>query len=703
MFRNKSIQFKVTFIFIFVVLLCAGLFGGIASVSLTSISSQQINMVEKELKNSVISTMQDAGELAAERVSKLLKESFVPATILSELLAKTTNGHNSFNREQVKVMGQHALNASNTINALYIQFEPNGYDNRDDEFINSGNDHSTSIGSLETYWVKEGNKAVYYPIESTDDKYVSTLDENGIRASEWYLCSMESKKSCALDPYLYNISEDNKVLMTTLSSPVIVNSEFKGLVGVDINLPTVQKWIVEQADKLFDGQSSISLLSQKHLLVASNAFPNSLSKRVGNVNEALSKVVNSSKSILISDGTWFVKVPVYIEEADVTWTLIVSVPESVALASIAHMKESAREMYESAITDLILFSIAILAVAIFSAIFLAKSISSPIKIVSNTVQNLAEKEGDLTQNININNHKELILLAKGFNQFIHKLAEMIRASKSYSMELVGQFSKLSGIAEKVETDTQLQMNELDNIATAMTEMSTAAIEVAGLAKNTASGGYNANKLLTETQEMLNSSVNEASKLEESMQTTSEQVSQVAVRTTDITSIVETIRSIAEQTNLLALNAAIEAARAGEQGRGFAVVADEVRNLAGRTQTSTEEISDLIGNLQGDVDKAVLNLQGIQTSVSETVGKTNDSYTRLTSSLESIAQINESSEQVATAAEEQSQVAEDINTRLVSVSDSSRELALMGNDLLATSEASKELVGRMEKQLSRLKC
>jgi methyl-accepting chemotaxis protein len=379
------------------------------------------------------------------------------------------------------------------------------------------------------------------------------------------------------------------------------------------------------------------------------------------------------------------------------------VPEKIALASVFEMTEKANESYNTALTKLLFFSLLFLTGALFFAIWLARSITAPIKLLSSSIQELADREGDLTQKVNVESHEELILLANAFNKFINKLAEMIGSSKTFSIELVDQFGELESIAHDVENDTQAQQINLDSIATAMTEMAAASGEVAKLAVETANGGKHANALLQETQDILEGSVQNVQLLEKNIALTSEQISQVAAHSSDITGIVETIRSIADQTNLLALNAAIEAARAGEQGRGFAVVADEVRNLAARTQTSTQDISDLIGNLQIDVNKAVETLDANKDSITSTVDKTSISFERLSQTMESIKVMSESTEQVATAAEEQSHVAEDINIRLVSVSDSSTGLAELGRKLQKNSAHSKEIVEQIEVELSRLKC
>ncbi|TMM46313.1 methyl-accepting chemotaxis protein [Colwellia ponticola] len=700
--KRDSIQKKVTLLFVSIVLLCAIGFGVLTSKTLSSLSNEQIAATKTLLKKSVLNSMNDAGQLSSERISKLLKQSFAPALILAETLSKTAYPNKPFNREIVQDLSRFNLAATPTISALYTHFEVNGYDGLDNTFVDFGQ-HSSPTGTLEIYWIKENGQAIFYPEENPEDKYNSTKDENGIRTAEFYLCSKDALTPCALDPYLYEIEPGRKELMTTLTAPIIVSNQFRGIVGVDINLPIVQQWITEQSKSLFEGNASISLFSQKDMLIASSGYPDQLSKKASDVNAELAAILKNSDKLITSDSNWHVKVPLFISEANVTWTLIISVPEKVALASVLAMTEKANESYNKALTNLLFFSVLFLAAAIFFAIWLARSITSPIKLLSASIQELADREGDLTQKVNVKSHEELILLAAGFNKFINKLAEMIGSSKTFSIELVGKFSELENIAHDVENDTQAQQVNLDSIATAMTEMAAASNEVATLAVETANGGKHANALLQETQDILEASVQNVQELAHNMALTSEQISQVAAHSSDITGIVETIRSIADQTNLLALNAAIEAARAGEQGRGFAVVADEVRSLAARTQASTQDISDLIANLQIDVNKAVETLDANKDSITGTVDKTSTSFERLSQTMASIKVMSESTEQVATAAEEQSHVAEDINIRLVSVSDSSTGLAELGQRLQKNSAYSKKIVEQIEAELSRLKC
>ncbi len=699
--KESKLGTKITLFSVLLLTACVLLLSFVASNSLSSVAEKQLNNMERELQASVLNAMRESGNSTGEKVATLLQKSFVAPITLAQTFSDSAQQKQLFSREQMRAMNQSALKANANISSIYSQFEANAYDNKDAEFAGQLN-HSTNEGSLEIYWVRENNQLVFYPTESAEEKYKDTLNKHGIRENEWFMCPKELLKPCALDPYLYEIDPGNSVLVTTLSAPIIANGKFIGIVGVDINLPVVQTWLAEQANALFKGQSSLTLVSQKKLIVASTKYEKLIGENVDKAEAQLQNIINSDENVKLADDQWHVKINIPIKAANVAWTLIVSVPKDVALAPVIKMKAASDTSYNGAITSLTLYSLAFLVAAIVFSVWLSRSISAPIEKVSNSIQNLASHEGDLTQTVEIDNHKELILLASGFNAFMAKLADMISNSKGLSGQLVNQLSMLDHTATQVRTDTDKQQSNLAGISAAIHQMSTTATEVSDLANNAVDNAEQANTVLVATEQSLQETVNEVENLSKAMEDTTEQISNVAAGSQNITSIIATIQAIAEQTNLLALNAAIEAARAGEQGRGFAVVADEVRTLASRTQTSTQEISQLINNLQNDVNAAVSTLATIKDSVGLTVTKANENFEKLSVGLEGLQAISENVDQVSLASKQQSAASEEINSQVVAVTDSSIDLAKLGNDLQDMSADSQALIQQIDTELARLK-
>lgn len=699
--NSGSIKTKVIAIMVALVVVCAVIFSQLALYSLNTVTDAQLEQADAQLTSNMVNTMNLNAERASQRVSALLSRSFEPVKALANVYAQSAAPNKSFSRDEVTSLVASTLESIDSASALYAQFENNAYDGKDADYKTAGR-HSTPVGSLEVYFVKEDGKAVMYPVDDPQEKYLSERDENGIREAEWYLCSYDTHKSCVLDPYLYEIEEGNEQLMTTMTAPIMAGGRFRGLVGIDINLPILQQWINEYSQELFGGKAQLTLLSQRNLIAASSQFPEQLSKSLSSVDSKLETALKDTSALTKMDGYWYTKKTFPIANTDASWTLVIAIPESVALASIHEMKAFADENYWQAVVTLLVLAGVFIAVAVFVALWIARSITQPIVQVSNSVQALASQEGDLTHKIKVSAHAELLALASGLNAFMEKLAVMIRVSKESASELVGELSQLTQSAQQLEGRTAKQQVELDNIATAVTEMSSTASEVANLASNTASNTMSCNNMLEGTRESLADNVKNVNKLAEDIQLSSQNVNEVAVKTDDITGILTTIQSIAEQTNLLALNAAIEAARAGDQGRGFAVVADEVRNLAARTHSSTEEIGQLIGELQSRVKLSVSTLDGIRDSVSSTVEQTQVSYDEISATLVSLDEINDSISQVATAAEQQSQVSEDISKRVVMVSDDSKDLAALGKVLKEVNLHIEGLIKTMDEQLARLR-
>ena len=297
----------------------------------------------------------------------------------------------------------------------------------------------------------------------------------------------------------------------------------------------------------------------------------------------------------------------------------------------------------------------------------------PLQQVSSALGVIAQGGGDLTQRINIDTQDEVGDLARNFNQFVASLQTLIRHVRHQGEELGESASQSESRADKQAMELQRQQDEITMVATAVTEMASATQEIASHAEQTARAAQDSTSHTNSGRELVIQSRHSISNLANEVNEASTVISQLNEHAQGINSILSTIQGIAEQTNLLALNAAIEAARAGEQGRGFAVVADEVRVLSQRTHTSTEEIQSMIATLQQITTKAVDLMETSSKLAQCTVEDADEANVALEQINASVAMISDMATQIATAAEEQTHVTDEITQNTTTIKDVSDQL------------------------------
>ncbi|NOH78869.1 methyl-accepting chemotaxis protein [Vibrio sp. RE86] len=352
--------------------------------------------------------------------------------------------------------------------------------------------------------------------------------------------------------------------------------------------------------------------------------------------------------------------------------------------------------------QMMITTIVVAALFIVMGIFLANSIASPIRAIATRFTALGKGDGDLSQRIEVKGNDEIGQLSEGFNGFIEKIHESMKEVASTSSALQVAADGVSNKAHTTHDNSQIQRDQTIQVVTAINQMGATISEIATNAATAAQTASEATDNTQVGQEVVNKAKDAISRLAMDIENTGQVVEQLASTTQDIGSILGVIRDISEQTNLLALNAAIEAARAGEQGRGFAVVADEVRNLASRTADSTEEIQKMINQLQSDAKDAVTAMAAGKSVTGEGVSASDEAVEVLINISNRIVDISDRNTQVATATEEQSTVVHTINQNIEEINAVNEVTTGTAEELAAASAELKELSVRLDRMVGSFK-
>lgn len=347
--------------------------------------------------------------------------------------------------------------------------------------------------------------------------------------------------------------------------------------------------------------------------------------------------------------------------------------------------EEAARQYDSAFMMVIGLLVAATVLTLLFALILTRSIVRPIDDALRAAEQIAE--GDLTQRVTTDGTDEAARLLQAMAKMQDKLRDTLQLIAGSATQLASAAEELNSVTDESARGLAQQNNEIQQAATAVTEMTSAVEEVARNAVSTSQASGEASRSAGDGRDLVIETVGAIERMSSDVQATARLIEDLAGQSRDIGKVLDVIRGLADQTNLLALNAAIEAARAGEAGRGFAVVADEVRALAHRTQQSTSEIERMIGSIQGGTEHAVESMRTSTDRAESTLNIARGAGLALDTITSAVAQINERNLVIASAAEEQAQVAREVDRNLVNINDLSVQSATGAHQ---TSMASAEL-------------
>ncbi|MEE4908268.1 methyl-accepting chemotaxis protein [Pseudomonas alliivorans] len=364
-------------------------------------------------------------------------------------------------------------------------------------------------------------------------------------------------------------------------------------------------------------------------------------------------------------------------------------------AQVAVVRQNVEARLQKMLYSILGITLLVLVVISVAGMLLTGTLLRPLRLMKDNLDDIAAGEGDLTRRLAVTSNDELGELATSFNRFVDKIHGLVRQITEMTGQLNGLVSEVSSQAQRSESAMERQRHETDQVATAINEMSAAAQEVAKSAQGASVAAQQTDEQGRTAKRVVDGSIRQIHALVDDIRKSGTSLDSLQQDVSSIVSVLGVIRSIAEQTNLLALNAAIEAARAGEAGRGFAVVADEVRALASRTQQSTQEIQGMIDRLQHGTQEAVSAMRRSSEAGDGTSTQANEAGLSLSTIGELIATINSMNAQIASAAEEQTAVAEEINRSVHQIAGSVESVADETRQSAQTSRSLAELGSRLD--------
>ncbi|WP_449432580.1 methyl-accepting chemotaxis protein [Pseudomonas putida] len=607
----------------------------------------------------------------ANQIEGELSKGWMVAESLTSTALALQQGHTD--RKTADAVTRRLLEVNPDLLGLGQYWEPNAFDGKDAEY--AGTPGYDASGRYVLYW-NRGNGAVQseplngYAPESASNQY--------------YYQPLRSQKPWATEPFAYTTDSGQRLLLMSIMLPLVKDGQSLGVAGVDVPLRGINEAL--STLHLFKGYAA---LVSADGLYAGHPDPQRLTQHADDLPAAALAAVKAGHDYSFERDGWnYVLHPVRVGSAPIPWALMVAYPLAEAMAA------TNKFVYSAIGTGLV--ALLILAGVLWHLL------AWQIRPLSGLTRGIQAWEGELGMRFEQRSADETGKLAGAFNHFIQRLGDLVGSIRHSSGALMQVSNHLDNttraVAERASaqhTATEEMANGVTALAQSVTEMAQRAEDVQQLARNTEA-------LTTHIAKDMNAAVSEITRIDRTMDVVAGTVGDLEKRSKQIAGILDVIRGVAEQTNLLALNAAIEAARAGEQGRGFAVVADEVRQLAERTSRSTGEIGEMIGAIGQDVRNTVDNVQEVGSAMRQGV-------IQLSTSAEGVEQIRQHAQdilarisEVAHQTQSQAATGEELSVAIQGVSKISEQNDHAIRSLLEQSTQLRDQAGGLNQQLNQFR-